>query len=99
MNKSEYEAKAIEEVEAEVRAAEWYLPFKRLKKVHFVSKSKGRGRKRKHLEEVLLIHDTDKPGKWTSYQKFPFDVVATEVLPHIPDGLLAEAILMREFTR
>ncbi len=98
MNQSEYETQVIKEVEAEIRAYEWYLPGKRLKKAYFVSKSKGKGRKRKHWEEVLLIHDDATPGKWTSYQKFPFDEVATEVLPHIHDGLEAEAMLMREYT-
>ncbi len=100
-NYSEDEQKIIKAVEAEVKATDNRLIDQRLKKVHFVSKSKGRGRKRKQWEEVLLINDSDDrrgPDRWTSYKKFSFDTVATEVLPHIHDGLEAEAMLMREFT-
>ena len=95
---SNAELAILADMEEEFQNAEYSLVNERLSKVHFVSNSKGRGRKRQLPREVMLIHDKARPGTWTDYKRFPFDVVATEVLPQIPDGLEAEAILMRRFS-
>ena len=63
----------------------------RLKLIYFVSKSKGRGRKRKHWEEISLVQDKWN-GKCTSLDNYPFDVYASEILPGVLD---AEAELRR----
>ena len=95
---SDDELAILADMEQEFQNAEYSLVNVRLSKVHFVSNSKGRGRRRQLPKEVMLIHDTDNPGRWTDYKRFPFDTVATEVLPQIPDGLEAEKILMRKFS-
>ncbi len=95
---TEDELAILADMEIEFENAEYSIVNERLSKVHFVSNSKGRGRKRRYPKEVMLIHDTDTPGKWTDYRRFPFDTVSTEVLPQIPDGLEAEAMLMRRFS-
>ncbi len=88
----------LADMEDEFRNADYSMVDERLKSVSFVSKSKGRGRKRRDWREVTLIHDTKEPGRWRDYGKFPFDTVATEVLPEMGDGLEAEAILRRRFS-
>ena len=71
--------------------------YQRFIYVNFVSKSKGRGRKRKHWEEVELIADLDEPNRpprYYSSKKFPWDTKATEALPDVAKDL-AENKLMR----
>ena len=46
--------------------------------VYFVSRSKGRGRKRREPVEVSLL--SYRKGPFTSWNKFPFDDRATECL-------------------
>jgi len=59
---------------------------------YFVSSSKGKGRKRKHLEEVELVKDRFNDKGFIGFNRFPFDDVASEVYPKL-SGLDAEARL------
>lgn len=49
----------------------------------FVSKSKGKNRKRKKWKEVYLVKYRDGFHSW---DKFPFDVYATEIIGQHADG-------------
>lgn len=50
----------------------------------FVSKSKGRGRKRKHWKEVELVNDVNKGiRKWFTWDRYPFDDAATETCGYV----------------
>lgn len=65
-------------VEAEARAeTDRNNPVRQsIRYVYFTSKSKGRGRKRKHWVEVELV--SYRGGPFKLWHKFPFDVCATE---------------------
>ena len=67
--------------------------------IHFVSQSKGKGRKRKNPVEVILIRYRYWNNKYTSWHKFPFDTVATEIYAdnyQQQSGLDLESRLMAE---
>ena len=71
----------------------------RFKYIAFVSSSKGRGRKRKHLTEIQLINDIEEPHRFFTWDKFPFDVKSDEVYgvyEYGLDGLACEEKLRRE---
>lgn len=85
--------KALEaEIEAELKAQD--PVHQRFKIVRFVSKSKGRGRRRRNPVEVELIHDMHNFGRYNSISKFQFDGIATEVLP-----MIHKADVEQEFRR
>lgn len=90
---TDYYAQVEAEVEAETHTSDPICS--RYRYITFVSKSKGRGRKRRHWEEIELVHDTY-AHIITSWHKYPFDVYATEVLPYLPkdqvDKILMEHI-------
>ncbi len=68
----------LAEIEAEMRAAD---PVRdRYELVSFVSKSKGRGRKRAKWQEVYLVNDKH-AKRCTLWNKYPFDVYASEMIP------------------
>lgn len=49
---------------------------------YFVSDSKGKGRRRKHPKEVILVRDdwnADYRNRWQTLEKLPLDEIATEV--------------------
>jgi hypothetical protein len=80
-DEAEYQAycfQAEAEAAAEVRANDPVC--RRFRCICFVSKSKGRRRRR--WKEVELVHDRYR-GTYTSYDRYPFDAVASEVLPYI----------------
>ena len=84
----EYESEVEAEVLSELLALD--PVHQRLRLVCFVSSSKGRGRNRTHPIEVRLILNV-LSGACTIWNKFQFDVVATEILPNSrPDEAEAE---------
>lgn len=90
ISEQEYQDQVEAEVEAEVQANDPIC--QRFEYIYFVSKSKGRGRKRKHWEEIELI--TDRYSRVTrSWDKFPFDVYASEAFPHLPKDLVDEVLM------
>jgi len=89
-NEQDYRDWAEAEVEAEVRANDPVC--QRFEYIYFVSKSKGRGRKRKRWKEVELIEDRY-TGVTRSWNRFPFDEVATEVFPNLPKDLVDEVLI------
>lgn len=74
MTYSEFEREIIEEMEREQREQNPVLSEFKLSR--FVSRSAGRGRKRKRPVEVALV--VRRRGGATSWHKFEFDDVATE---------------------
>tara|TARA_Y100000310_G_scaffold333905_2_gene412428 strand:+ start:2718 stop:2990 length:273 start_codon:yes stop_codon:yes gene_type:complete len=68
----------LEAMEEESRLNDPVRAF--LGRVYFVSKSKGRGRRRRHWEEVELVHNKV-TGRYRLAHLFPFDLYASEVLP------------------
>ncbi len=92
LNLSDWERQVIAEVEAEVL---WNDPVTtRIVSRSFVSRSKGRGRYRRHWKEITLIHDRANPiFRFTLAHRFQFDVIASEIFPNLT-GLDAEAKLM-----
>ena len=89
---SDWEAQIIQEAMDEARTLDPI--FRRFDRKYFVSRSKGRGRRRSHWKEIILIHDRYNPiSRFTSAHRFKFDVVASEVFPSLT-GLDAEAKLM-----
>jgi hypothetical protein len=98
LGESEFEAywAAVEaEVAEELRLQD---PVRqRFRYVCFVSKSKGRGRKRRNWVEVELVSESN--GKrWTSFDKVPWDCKATEVFPN-QDPREVERMLMDQVRR
>jgi hypothetical protein len=95
----EYEA-YCEAAEAEcwVESQQKDLVVQRFRRICFVSKSRGRNRRRTQpqIVEIVLIQDTWEPRqpRWYSEQKFPWDVKASsEVLPEVqPENREAELI-------
>lgn len=54
---------------------------------YFVSKSKGRGRKRRNLTEVHLVkYNVKNNDGFHLWEKFPFDVYASEILGYEADA-------------
>ncbi len=72
------------EVEAEIAAEIGpYDPVRmRFGYINFVSKSKGKNRKRKFWEEIELVYDKH-TRKHTTFDNYPFDRISSEVLPYI----------------
>lgn len=91
-----YESQIATEVLAETEAHDFING--RFTYVIFVSKSKGKNRKRSHITEVELISDKQECARrFYSWNRFPFDTKATDVYADTTlDGLEAEARLMRE---
>lgn len=87
-------------VEEECHVETWRQDLVRLRfqRVYFVSRSKGRGRLRKHWEEVVLICDKLgwPGGRWYSEKTFPWDIKANgEVLPEIASELREKELVRR----
>ena len=85
----EWQKSVLKEVLKEVKAQS--SVDNHFKYVRFVSKSKGKGRKRKHWAEVELVKYNGS-GCYRSWEKFPFDVYATKVLPGWEEWKAIEAI-------
>lgn len=80
---SDWELEAIAEAEQEVLRQD--PVYQRLRRVSFLSNSKGKGRKRSRPVEVNLVHDVWS-GRCRTWDLYPFDVYATEILPQVdPD--------------
>lgn len=88
----QYYSELEAEIEAEARLCD--PVHQRLELVSFVSRSKGRGRKRKGRTEVELVHDKQS-GKYTSWDKYPFDVYGTEILPMVHPADVDEELRRR----
>jgi hypothetical protein len=86
----QYEQSIIKQMQKETQQCD--PVFERFKYISFFSRSKGRGRKRKVWEDVELISIS--AGHFQSFNKFPFDVYATEIFPNHenPTELLRERI-------
>jgi len=98
---------ALSEAEEDILPDLWDPIQDRFTYVCFVSRSKGRHRKRSKLVEVELISDRYESGnRWYTYNKFPWDTKSSEALSHTPgssswscDNLEAEEELKRRITR
>ncbi len=92
----DYEAQIEAEMLAEVETHDFING--RFTYVTFVSKSKGKNKKRSHITEVELISDKQESARrFYSWNRFPFDTKGSDVYgsTHL-DGLEAEQRLMRE---
>lgn len=92
----DYEAQIEAEMLAEVETHDFING--RFTYVIFVSRSKGKNRKRPHITEVELISDKQESARrFYSWHRFPFDTKGSDVYASTRlDGLEAEARLMRE---
>jgi len=96
-----WEQSQLAEAELEGSEAPFSPAFLRFRLHAWVSTSKGRGRVRRRLKEVELVHDNYDPTKppiWKSSHKLPYDTLATETYgpDTYMDGLELEVRLMRE---
>lgn len=76
----DYERQVLAEIEIESRSC---CPvYRSISYVPFVSHSKGRGRKRQHPLEVVLI---GYHGKYWTEENFPYDTISTEIYGYSDD--------------
>ena len=72
---TDYELEVINEMEQECLQSD--PVYRAITYVGFVSKSKGRGRKRRNWKEIKLLKYN---GNFHLWHNFPFDVYASEIL-------------------
>lgn len=68
--------------------------YQRFRYVCFVSRSKGRGRKRKHWQEVELVRDCWNGVNYREFARYPWDRIASEMYPQAADDIEAEKRLV-----
>jgi hypothetical protein len=81
ISNEEYELQVENEVREELSRTS---VSKRFNHAYFVSRSKGKGRRRTKPREIEMVGIRNS-GKYTLVSHFPFDVYASETFPELED--------------